>query len=320
MRYVLTFAIVAFVLFASMAVCLAQAPGLVSYWPGDGNYEDVVGGNNGTPVGGTGFGTGRFGQAFTFDGSTGRIFVPDSQSLAITGSIAISAWVLTNGIPAGSFASQILFRGDDRNGLDPYTLDLVYDNYVDFHLCDGSYTADITGPIILGGWNFVAASEDAKSGVMSLYINGEKVAFQHTEIQPFGPLDPNSNPGVGIGNVQSANYNEYFQGSIEDVRLYNTPGPTVYPTQFFLSSNTVKGGKSVDGEIVVDDAPFQVTPVELQSDNPAVVMQPVSRIGFGQTAGHEFAIKTTPVTTTQVAHLSGSLNGVTVGATLTIEP
>jgi len=42
-------------------------PGLVSWWPGEGNAEDVVGGNNGTLQGGATFGTGMVGQGFSFD-------------------------------------------------------------------------------------------------------------------------------------------------------------------------------------------------------------------------------------------------------------
>ena len=42
--------------------------GLVAYWPGEGNANDIVGGNHGTLRGGATFATGVVGQAFSFDG------------------------------------------------------------------------------------------------------------------------------------------------------------------------------------------------------------------------------------------------------------
>ena len=104
MRTILLALLIAVLFATALGACFAQAPGLVSFWPGNGNYQDVVGGNNGTPVGGVGFSQGIIGSAFAFDGETGHIFVPDSPSLAITGSLALSAWIFTDGIPVDSRA------------------------------------------------------------------------------------------------------------------------------------------------------------------------------------------------------------------------
>src|SRR5262249_47652088 len=51
--------------------CLPPPAGLVSWWPGDGNTDDVVGGNIGTALGGVTFGAGEVGQAFNFNGIDG---------------------------------------------------------------------------------------------------------------------------------------------------------------------------------------------------------------------------------------------------------
>ncbi|HEY2083077.1 MAG TPA: hypothetical protein VGI88_09855, partial [Verrucomicrobiae bacterium] len=45
------------------ATCTPPASGLVGWWRAEGNADDAVGGNNGTLVGGVGFGTGEVGQA-----------------------------------------------------------------------------------------------------------------------------------------------------------------------------------------------------------------------------------------------------------------
>ena len=43
--------------------------GLISWWQGEGNAIDVLGGNNGTLVGGVTFAAGKVGQAFNLNGS-----------------------------------------------------------------------------------------------------------------------------------------------------------------------------------------------------------------------------------------------------------
>lgn len=43
-------------------------PGLVSWWPAEGDARDLVGTNHGTLYGGTAFASGKVGQSFSFDG------------------------------------------------------------------------------------------------------------------------------------------------------------------------------------------------------------------------------------------------------------
>ena len=47
--------------------CASPPAGLVAWWPGNGNADDIVGGNNGTLTNGAGFINGEVGQAFNFN-------------------------------------------------------------------------------------------------------------------------------------------------------------------------------------------------------------------------------------------------------------
>jgi hypothetical protein len=82
---------------AHAAGCVSPPDGLVSWWPGDGDANDVVDGNHGTLVGGAAFASGEVGQAFSFDGTVGtRVAGPaDSagSNLDITGAFTLDAWV-----------------------------------------------------------------------------------------------------------------------------------------------------------------------------------------------------------------------------------
>src|SRR5215471_2375658 len=48
--------------------CTPAPSGLVDWWTGDGNANDIIGSNNGILVGGVGFAAGEVGPAFNFDG------------------------------------------------------------------------------------------------------------------------------------------------------------------------------------------------------------------------------------------------------------
>ena len=94
--------------------------GLVSHWTADNTANDAVGGNHGSLVSGATYAAGQIGQAFSFDGINDRVQVQDSESLRLTGSLTIEAWIKATSLPTEH--GFVLFRGDDRGGLDPYEL------------------------------------------------------------------------------------------------------------------------------------------------------------------------------------------------------
>ena len=70
----------------------------------------------------------------SFNGQRAGIGVPDADSLKITDSLSISAWVLITSYTTSADAGFILFRGDGRGALDPYALVTKPDGTVQFHL------------------------------------------------------------------------------------------------------------------------------------------------------------------------------------------
>ncbi|HWR59234.1 MAG TPA: LamG-like jellyroll fold domain-containing protein [Thermodesulfovibrionales bacterium] len=67
---------------ANAQTCVQPPTGLVSWWPGDGNANDIQDGNPGTLQGGATFGAAKVGQGFTFSGTTGeRVVVPHAANL-----------------------------------------------------------------------------------------------------------------------------------------------------------------------------------------------------------------------------------------------
>ncbi len=59
--------------------CVESPAGLVGWWPGDGNANDILGDNSGTPFGGISFAPGKVGDAFSFDGIDDHVKISRCQ-------------------------------------------------------------------------------------------------------------------------------------------------------------------------------------------------------------------------------------------------
>src|SRR5262249_54583986 len=74
--------------------CSPPPSDLVGWWPGDGNIDDIVGGNNGTLQGNVTFASGMVGEAVSFDGNS-YIDVRGTNLPVGNSSATISAWIKT---------------------------------------------------------------------------------------------------------------------------------------------------------------------------------------------------------------------------------
>jgi hypothetical protein len=167
-----------------------------------------------------------------------RIFIPDDRLFRLTQSLTIEAFIKPVGPqnPAG----PILFRGDDRGGLDPYYLSVVTGTTLQFVVEDafGGH-GEVDAPLpYLNQWLFVAGTLDGATGTMSLYIGAGLVNSTTTFVRPYALLDPRYHPGLGIGSVQSDSYPFYFNGRIDEVRLSDQ---ALTPDQFLISPPSVGG-------------------------------------------------------------------------------
>ncbi len=198
--------------------------GLVGLWSGEGNAVDSIGGNNGV-LRNVSFTDGVVGRAFTFapenfpDGTYTGVMIPDQPAYALTHSLTVDAWVRPRG--AGCV---VLFRGDHRPGLDPYTLSMQGKDTLLFQICGPKGDSDLANVETKLGycvWTHVAAVLDGDAGMMILYTNGVMAAQAATRVRPFGELLPDMSPGLGIGNVNDGGNNFPFVGDLDEVGLYN---------------------------------------------------------------------------------------------------
>lgn len=188
----------------------------VSWWPGDGHAEDIVGQNHGTMMYGATFAPGKLGQAFLFDGIDDCVHVPGSPSLDINDVITIHAWIY----PTERKTQYIVRRGPAVNGPSraPYSLALSATGYIHFTLIiDGESTSCRKSGYLLDTWTHVAGTWDGTT--MKLYVNGTLV----NSVAKAGGLhlvtDPRYNTLL-IGTRLSI-VADTFNGMIDEVMIYN---------------------------------------------------------------------------------------------------
>lgn len=199
------------------ADCVNAPAGLVAWWRCEGNGSDMTGANNGTLVGATAV-AGQVGEALNFNGADQKVAVPDNDALKLTNSLAIECWIFPR---ANGF---ILFRGDSRPGLDPYALTIELTHELQFLVTSASGESMFLrtpGAVPMNQWLHVAASLDGATGDARVYLNGTLAAQTNTTIRPFRDLDSNYGPGLGIGG-HAGNYDYFsFDGTIDELSIYN---------------------------------------------------------------------------------------------------
>jgi concanavalin A-like lectin/glucanase superfamily protein len=163
------------------------------------------------------------GTVYSFTGDHGAMLFQDPQPLKLTGSITVSTWLFLRSYVKHGSNAQILFRGDDRGGLDPYSLRIEHDNVLAFQIQDAQNVgASVKASFPLGKWVHIVASFNDKNGELAMWLNGEPIAHTFTHIRPFGELDQGQTPGVAVGNVQhDGPDNEPLNGLVGDLRLYS---------------------------------------------------------------------------------------------------
>src|ERR1700751_5992950 len=81
---------------AQIGLCVSAPAGMVAWWPGDGNANNLlIGGNNGTLEGSVTFTSGRVGQAFNLNGTNADVKITASPALNVGSGngFTIDAWI-----------------------------------------------------------------------------------------------------------------------------------------------------------------------------------------------------------------------------------
>lgn len=233
---------------------IAQIPtaGLIGYYPFNGNANDAsVIANNGTPVNGTALTTDRFGNAnsaYNFDGADDYISIPHNVAYNFS-DYTISLWFRYNAPgTAGTSIWSLISKNNSNSG---------YNDAFHIWISSGSFTvggrmgtggSEVYGgnpPTINNGqWHNATVVFNNNTDQMLYYVDGVLISTS-----PF--------PGANIFNPSEirlgvwAGYGNYFNGKIDDVRIYNvgfTPAQvSILASECALSSVTQYQDADNDG-------------------------------------------------------------------------
>src|SRR5262249_48260304 len=210
---------------------------LVAYW----KFDEISGtsasdssgnGNSGTLVNGPVWTAGRIGNALYFDGINDSVTVPDSNSLDLSSSFTLSAWVN----PASTFTD---FRSILVKNYSYYLYASVAGYCGDGTPLGGFSGATNTtvcqpSPLPINTWTHLAVTYNGST--LTFYRNG--VAGATSTVS--GTLSPTT----GTLQIGGSQFGEYFKGLIDEVRIYNralteTEIQATYQQESVDSSQTV---------------------------------------------------------------------------------
>ncbi|MFH2021653.1 MAG: LamG-like jellyroll fold domain-containing protein, partial [archaeon] len=189
-------------------------------YSGYGSIGYVDDGNASSPDGSTGpiwsRTGGKVGGAYTFDGYDDSIILASSPQFDITGNqLTLMAWVKYQGTESGMIFSHSGWWNGYRFGVEPDG------NYAWLQI-NGSagYSLDsATNSIQPNSWYHIAAVYNGSK--MMFYINGVK---DSNELAKSNNLDsaPDDDVNIGMaGDCTGASWCEPFNGSIDEVRIFN---------------------------------------------------------------------------------------------------
>jgi len=190
---------------AGVQGCVEPPAGLISWWSGDGNADDIQGSNNGTRRGGVTFVPGKVGNAFSFNGSS-YVMAPTTGLPTGDSDRTMALWVKANAFLDGEafFAGYGGFKSFDQ----------VFElGTAGSTLFFSQWGQAIFGPALqTGRWYHVAVTNVGNS--VKLYLDGKVVAS--------GDLSMNTPSGTRlyIGNLPVDTFKR-LDGLVDEVEIYN---------------------------------------------------------------------------------------------------
>jgi hypothetical protein len=204
--------------------CTPPPSGMVSWWGGDGNANDIIGTNHGTLVNGATYAPGMVGQAFNFNGVDDYVEIPDSTSLNPSGAFSVDGWFYIDpsaSSNAGEIATLVAkTEGSTGNGWALYFDDrsgVGASKSLKFVLGTVLESKDA---ILTPNWYHIAGVFDPSATPnATLYINGAVVAAVDTSGATANAL--NVRIGAMYWTDTYEEGNDRLNGKADEVEIFN---------------------------------------------------------------------------------------------------
>ena len=211
-----------------------RGPGIAAWWRGESNTVDSINGINATTVTGITYTNGEVGRAFNYNGSTSRIIVTNSASLAVS-NLTLEAWILATNLTA---ARPVIVYGGAGQTANIQLWINTTNTTIATSVSPGALHAlvrdaggvtvlevDDPNPVIKANqWNHVAFTANLMTGTGILYCNGFPVMTNPIPT----PITCQSFENVDLGCMSTTASGEplatrVFFGRLDEVSIYNRP-------------------------------------------------------------------------------------------------
>jgi large repetitive protein len=262
--------------------CLSPMSGLVAWYPGQGNANDIVGNVTGTPTGGVAFSAGHVGQAFDFNGS-GYYSIPSTNVPVGNAPRTVQFWVS----PHATVPDHEIFYYGAANTNQAFGVDVDGTTQsgnvrLQFYTYGEDINAVDTG-VKPDRFMHVAFTYDG--GTLKAYVNGVLKAA----LPVSAPLDTPPSV-VTLGHFSSNN----FDGKLDEVQIYNRAlsGSEVQSLYTASSAGTCRPPATTT-TVTSLSAPFSASPQSLTLNASVASSAPVNsgsvqftvKTGGGATVG-----------------------------------
>jgi hypothetical protein len=205
--------------------CVPAVAGLVGWWPGDGNANDIAGTNNGMLQGGaTADAPAVVGTGFSLDGTNMYVEIPDAPELK-PAELTVECWVKwdnlsTPGTSVYPGQQYIVFKQNSRHGdFEGYVLskDRTWNDIILWEVSSASgqlVRIDSTSPVTTNVWYHLAGVRG--SNYIQIYFNGVLEAQTNVNF----PQDYGNWP-LYFGTSGQSYWDRRLDGVIDEVALYN---------------------------------------------------------------------------------------------------
>jgi len=205
-----------------IGICTAPSD-LISWWPGEGDANDIWDGNPGTLQNGVTFADGKAEQAFSFDGLDDYLEVADDLFLNFwfNDDFSIDAWIWLNAIDRHDI--PIVSKWDGEHGYYFY----LHNGSLSLVLADDSGFAPYdhtAGRIPSQQWVHVAVTVDRDDpNGLKFYVNSLLIAVFDPTNRPWNLVssEPLRIGAARFGVHDSVENWWFFNGSIDEVEIFN---------------------------------------------------------------------------------------------------
>jgi hypothetical protein len=235
----------------------AAEPGLVGWWnfdegPGPTAFDASGNGNNGTLTGGVQWVAQETGGALEFDGSSGYVTIPFSESLNLlnAGDFTLTAWFKADAIPP---ENKEVFQQGDGNGTGRTWL-FAASGTGEIRTYVGGGNTLSTVNLEADAWfhGAVVVTEGGATDTIQLYVNGQPVGAP-------GQRGMESCEGPYFIGCHK-NLTNFWDGLIDDVRLYNRALSAEEIKAMVPPKLKARDPNPADGDVTVVTGLLQWTP------------------------------------------------------------